>query len=78
VTITKTASASFDLDREGPPQIFLGRTDQKGAPPVAITKGPERVRGKLYARRKDPVSSRSSATILCNYRVGLDGTGLTH
>ena len=81
-TITKdNKRVLFGSDREGPPQVFLGRTDQKGAPPVAITKGPERVTWASFTRDEKAIlflRDQGADEFFAIYRVGLDGTGLTN
>ena len=71
----------FGSDRDGTPQAYLGRFDDKSAPPAAITRGPERVAWATFTRDETAilfVRDQGADEFFAIYRVGLDGAGLTN
>jgi dipeptidyl aminopeptidase/acylaminoacyl peptidase len=69
----------FGSNRDGSPQLYVGEVARPSAPPVPVTKGPERVEwaaltrdGRFVLFTRDRGADENSRI----YRVGLDGAGL--
>jgi dipeptidyl aminopeptidase/acylaminoacyl peptidase len=70
----------FGSTRDGSPQLYLGEVARPSAPPVAVTRGPERVEWAALTRDGGAVlftRDRGADENSRIYRVSLDGSGLT-
>jgi hypothetical protein len=81
-TVTKNNKrVLFGSDRDGTPQVYLGRFDDTSAPPTAIARGPERVAWASFTRDETAilfVRDQGADEFFAIYRIGLDGVGLTN